>query len=91
MEDKSYLEGLQERVEIYENAFRNLILPWVDKKQHVRDSQEGKEYQGSFHSFPEDEKNVDQTTVTESLSWAFHFTLKGHSGSRLHQWRTKHE
>lgn len=67
MQDKSYLEGHQKRVEIYEDHLRNFILPWVDKKQHVGDSQEGKEYQRCFHSFPADEENVDQTAVTERL------------------------
>lgn len=47
-----YLEGLQEGVEVDEDDPGDLVLPGVDKEQHVGDAQEGEQYQSGLHSLP---------------------------------------
>lgn len=49
---ESYLEGLQKRVEIYEDDLGDLVLPRVDEEQHVGDAQEREENQRGLHGFP---------------------------------------
>lgn len=49
---ESYLEGLQKRVEIYEDDLGDLVLPRVDEEQHVGDAQERQENQRGLHGFP---------------------------------------
>lgn len=47
-----YLEGLQKGVEVDEDYPGDLILPWVDKEQHVGDSQQGQQHQCGLDCFP---------------------------------------
>lgn len=51
MEDH-YLERLQKGVEVDEDYPGDLILPWVDKEQHVGDPQQGQQHQCSLDCFP---------------------------------------
>ena len=46
-----YLEGLQEGVEVDEDDPGDLILPRIDKEQHVGDSQQGQQHQRSLDCF----------------------------------------
>lgn len=66
--NKLYLEGFQEGVEVDEDDLRDLIFPWVDKKQHIGDSQEGEKDERGLHGFPAGEETTDQTTMTDRLS-----------------------
>lgn len=49
---ESYLEGLQKRVEIYEDDLGDLVLSRVDEEQHVGDPQEREKNQRGLHGFP---------------------------------------
>lgn len=94
LQDNSYLEGLQKRVEVDEDNLRDLVFPGVDKKQHVCDSQQRQKDQSSLHSFPAEEEITAQTSVTERLSSGYHCMLEGHaekSFSRLSRSGIKYE